>query len=102
VPIRDENRARYPSNWKALALAIKQEVRWCCEWCPAEHGKSHPVTGSKVVLTIAHLDHQPEDCIRSNLKALCQRCHNTTDVAERQRGLEQRRRARLGVVDLPL
>jgi hypothetical protein len=28
-----------------------------------------------IVLTIAHLDHRPEDCSPENLKALCQRCH---------------------------
>lgn len=29
----------------------------------------------KVVLTVAHLDHQPENCADDNLKALCQKCH---------------------------
>jgi hypothetical protein len=91
MPIRTENRARYPDNWKLLAKAIKEDVGWKCEWCPAEHGKPHPITNSKVVLTIAHLDHQPENCDRSNLKALCQKCHNTYDASERQRGLAQRR-----------
>lgn len=29
----------------------------------------------EIVLTIAHLNHQPEDCRPENLKAMCQRCH---------------------------
>ena len=40
----------------------------------------HPVTGSKVVLTIAHLDHTPENCDDENLRAWCQRCHLTYDA----------------------
>lgn len=43
--------------------------------CMAEHGRPHPVTDSKVVLTTAHLNHVPEDCSEGNLMAACQRCH---------------------------
>jgi hypothetical protein len=32
-------------------------------------------TGSRVILTTAHLDHTPEHCDRSNLRAFCQGCH---------------------------
>jgi hypothetical protein len=37
----------------------------------------------KVVLTIAHLNHTPEDCRPENLRALCQRCHNQYDAKHR-------------------
>lgn len=33
----------------------------------------------KVVLTVAHLDHNPANCDDDNLRALCQRCHNRYD-----------------------
>lgn len=33
----------------------------------------------RIVLTVAHLDHQPENNDPSNLKALCQRCHFAYD-----------------------
>lgn len=36
-----------------------------------------------VVLTIAHLDHTPENCDPSNLRALCQQCHNRYDAKHR-------------------
>ena len=36
---------------------------------------SHYGTGSKVVLTTAHLDHTPENCDPANLRAMCQGCH---------------------------
>jgi len=34
------------------------------------------------VLTVAHLDHRPENCHDSNLLALCQRCHLRYDRFE--------------------
>lgn len=38
----------------------------------------------KVVLTIAHLDHDLNNNDYKNLKALCQRCHNRYDMAYRK------------------
>lgn len=37
-----------------------------------------------IVLTVAHLDHTPENCDESNLKAMCQRCHNRYDAPHRK------------------
>ena len=37
----------------------------------------------KVVLTIAHLDHDTTNNSDENLKALCQRCHNRYDMKQR-------------------
>ena len=93
MPIRPENRARYPKNWKAISLSIRERARWRCEWCPAAQGERHPVTGAVVILTVAHLDHTPENCDPSNLKALCQRCHNRYDAPMRAAGIKARRRA---------
>jgi len=42
----------------------------------------HPVTGSIVILTVAHLDHNPENNDPANLKALCQRCHLAWDARQ--------------------
>lgn len=82
MPIRPENRARYPRNWKTeIRPRILQRADNRCEGspdfpdCRAENGQPHPDTGSKVVLTIAHLDHTPENCGDDNLRAWCQRCH---------------------------
>jgi len=36
-----------------------------------------------IVLTIAHLDHDPRNCADENLAALCQRCHNRYDRGHR-------------------
>lgn len=54
----------------------------------------------RIVLTVAHLNHQPEDCRPENLRCWCQRCHNRYDAAERRRGIKARARARAAMADL--
>ncbi|WP_321905193.1 hypothetical protein [Paraburkholderia tropica] len=55
---------------------------------------------TKVVLTIAHLDHVPEHCDDENLKALCQRCHLAYDAQHHAETARQTRRARNAIGDL--
>lgn len=66
--------------------------------CGAWNHRVHPSTGSKVVLTIMHLDHTPENCGDDNLRAACQRCHNAYDlnhrVANMKRTLAEKRERR--------
>lgn len=62
-------------------------------WC-AGYDKQLRIV--KIVLTVAHLDHQPENCALENLKCLCQRCHNKYDAPMRASGIKQRRNERLG------
>lgn len=91
IPIRAENRARYPSDWKDVRRRILERAGNSCEGCGAENDKLHPITGGKVVLTIAHLDHPPENCDPNNLLAWCQlatiptmrRCARSAFVLER-------------------
>ena len=49
-----------------------------------------------IVLTIAHLDHDVTNNDYSNLKALCQRCHNKYDARYRV----QNRKAKKGQIKL--
>ena len=53
---------------------------------------------TKVVLATAHLDHDPTNNPRRNLKALCQRCHMLHDREEhrRRRWLTYRMRKAVG------
>lgn len=96
MPIRPENRARYPKDWKRISREVRESAGNRCEGspaypdCRAENGKPHPITGSKVVLTTAHLDHTPENCERENLRAWCQLCHNTYDMTARRAGIRRR------------
>jgi len=98
MPISPENAARYPTDWKAISDRVKERASWRCESvpgqppCEAKQGERHPITGAVVVLTVAHLDHQPEHCENDNLRALCQRCHNRYDGPHRRRNAAQTRR----------
>lgn len=89
MPIKPENLKRYPTDWKDVAASIRQRASNRCEGspaypdCRAVNGEPHPVTKSRVVLTVAHLDHVPENCSPQNLRAWCQRCHLTYDAAHR-------------------
>lgn len=86
-PIRPENRDRYPDDWDQISARIKHRAGFRCECegecgrgthdgrCPNLHLLPAYGTGSKVILTTAHLNHQPEDCRPENLKAMCQGCH---------------------------
>ena len=67
---------RYPPDWRGISDRIRfGRPGGRCEWCGAEHLKPHPMTGSKVILTVAHLDRATVDHSDANLAALCQRCH---------------------------
>lgn len=110
MPIRPENKDRYPKDWKAISLEVREAAGWRCEGspafpeCRAWNGQPHPATGSKVVLTVAHLNHQPEDNgepgNRPNLKAWCQRCHNTYDMPMRRAGIAERARQKAADADM--
>jgi len=108
MPIRPENRARYPRDWRsAIVPAIRARSGDHCEGspayplCRAANGQPHPVTGSRVVLTVAHLDHDDlgtRDLTR--LRHWCQRCHNTYDVKHRQANATITRAEKAGQSDL--
>jgi hypothetical protein len=92
MPIRPENRSKYPKDWKEISHRIRfVRAGGRCEWfdvwaderCPAIHGEPHPATGSKVVLTTMHLDHDPTNCDEKNLLAACQLHHNLWDAEHR-------------------
>lgn len=131
MPIRPENVDRYPPDWGVISDAIRFgraggrcECRGECgkehadeqgvvvEWCTARHNEPHPMTGSLVTLTVAHLDHQPEHSDNpggafvllpleeSNLRAMCQRCHLNYDShvhAAAAAETRERRREQIGL-----
>lgn len=136
MPIKPENRSRYPKDWAAIRASILERAGNRCERCKApnhtriargtgddagtymtdsadvfddstgEHlGQCHMssyqvLRMTDVVLTIAHLDHTPENCDPSNLRAWCQKCHLAYDHEHHQRNAQATRRARLAVGDL--
>jgi 5-methylcytosine-specific restriction endonuclease McrA len=90
---------RYPKDWKEISLRVRKRAGDLCEFCGAVNRQPHPVTGSRVVLTVAHLDHNPQNCADDNLRALCQRCHLTYDARHHaQNAAITRRAARLSEI----
>ena len=109
MPIRASERHRYPADWKAIVARIRMRSGGRCE-CMGECGlhRTHPgprrceeLNGQpakwakgKVVLTVAHRNHTPEDVSDANLADLCQRCHLRYDVAHHQANARATRRAK--------
>ena len=95
-PILKENRNRYPANWSTeIVPRIRERSGGQCEKCGAinhswvnrrtrELCLSDEDEAIRVVLTVAHLDHQPENCSDENLLDWCQKCHNSYDSAHRR------------------
>ncbi len=84
--------SKYPPNWECeIVPRIKERDGHCCKFCGIENYTEKP-NGTKVVLTIAHLDHDAENHEVSDdrLAALCQACHLQYDqhrhVAKRKYG----------------
>jgi 5-methylcytosine-specific restriction endonuclease McrA len=50
----------------------------------------------KVVLTVMHLNHTPEDVSESNLQAACQRCHLSYDAKEHAKNARATRERKSG------
>lgn len=112
MPIRAENKALYPKNWKSeIVPRIRARSGNRCE-CTGQCGKDHKGRckwkngdlidniRAKIVLTVMHLNHNPEDCSDENLLHGCQGCHNRYDAPMRRRGIKERRRAQMADGDL--
>lgn len=65
--------------------------------CRMDEYEGRPV---RIVLTIAHLDHTPENCAPANLRAWCQRCHLAYDAEHHRRNAAKTRRDRKAMADL--
>lgn len=138
MPIRPENRARYPADWKAISYAARQRAGFRCQSCGVRNGawgwrdaygefnrvsrsvmrdlwpRDNPpkppfyfpigpgelVKVIEIVLTVAHLDHTPENCAPANLKAMCQRCHLLYDAKHHAQTAWRTRREGRAISDL--
>ena len=85
-------RDRYPADWERIATAKKEDTGWRCERCGAQCRKpGEPFDTHKRTLTVAHLNHTPEDVTPENLMAMCAPCHLRYDA---QHHAETRRKRR--------
>lgn len=89
---------KYPKNWKQIRERILKRAGNQCECkgecglhkdrrCEEKNGEYAKWANGKVVLTIAHLDHdeQNHNVKDERLKAMCQRCHLRYDVNEKKK-----------------
>lgn len=104
MPMRRE---LYPPDWEAISLQVREDAGQRCEWCGVANGAvgardrngawhdEDDIEGMnagvgdhlfgdypkiiRIVLTAAHLDHDQSNGERSNVAALCQRCHLNHD-----------------------
>lgn len=113
------DKSRYPDNWEAIALAVKNAAEWYCQQCgrpcrqPGEEwgyfaceasamgwadDLDHP---QRFTLTVAHLNQDPSDNDPANLRALCAPCHLRHDAPYRKaNGQAKRERAgQLSLID---
>lgn len=134
MPIKPENRDRYPASWPQIREHILVRAGGRCEWsgCGVRHralgywygdefvylpralrdagvdrpctiaSKEGPLKIIRVVLTVAHLDHTPENCADDNLRAWCQRHHLAYDALHHQITRARARHANANTQELPL
>lgn len=80
---------KYPPNWKKeIRPRILERANHKCEFCGVDNYsiRFNGKKDIKVVLTIAHLDHDPDnwDVEDERLAALCQKCHMNYDKNGKQ------------------
>lgn len=86
------DKARYPKDWKQISLRIKEQADWKCQQCGKQCRRpKEPFDTHKRTLTVAHLNHIPEDCREENLKALCAPCHLRYDAKHHAETRKQKR-----------
>lgn len=121
------NRADYPPDWEWISRQIRDQADDRCEFCGVANGavgardrfgEWHDLDAIegmnsdsgewlfgeypriiRIVLTVAHLDHDKANSDPANLRALCQRCHLNWDrdrhSAKRSETYARRRRERI-------
>jgi hypothetical protein len=114
MPIKSDRRKLYPGGgthskeWKTFRQSILDRAGNACEGtpmhpgCRAENSGIHPETGSKVVLTIAHMDHDESHADPERCRALCQRRHLKWDAKHHAINAAATRRLKAAQLDLDL
>jgi len=128
MPIKPEDRDRYPANWEDIRTQVLMRAGHCCEWpgCGVRNHAAgywdrekfvtigfgiadprevmqlaaHGHRLIRIVLTVAHLDHTPENCDLSNLRAWCQRHHLRYDLDHHRTTAYMTRHERARTLDL--
>ena len=103
MPIKPENKNKYPKNWKEISNRIRFErANGQCECvgecglhpgarCVEKHGEPAQFAKGKIVLTTAHRNNIESDCRDENLFAACQRCHLRYDTQHHKKNSAETR-----------
>lgn len=95
MPIKPDQMKLYPGGsitsqlWRDIKAWVRLRSGDRCEGspaypnCRAKNGEPHPITGSIVVLTVAHVNHDLSRNGPEDLRHWCQLCHNTHDAPMR-------------------
>lgn len=112
-----KNRHQYPKNWKQIVAEIRARSGDRCECsgecelhkthpgprrCEERNGQPAKWAKGKVMLTTAHLCHNPRCARRSHLKHMCQRCHLRLDKSLHMRNASRTRDEKRGQLRLPI
>jgi len=129
MPIKPENKHKYPKDWKFISERIRfDRAKNKCEFCGVINGEKgardrfgewrteKEIDGLNndegeyyfkdfpkiitIVLTVAHLNHDESDCRDENLKALCQRCHLQYDAKHHSKNAAITREKKKGLINL--
>lgn len=122
MPIKPENKKLYPKNWKEIRKDILKRANNKCEFCGVENysegyrneqgefiesvgmqQEADELDGEKIIriiLTIAHLDHNPQNNDYGNLRALCQKCHLNYDKEHHKESRRKTREIKSGQLKL--
>jgi hypothetical protein len=97
----------YPSDWPAIALAVKEAADWTCQACGKQCTRpGEAYTGSRNVLTVAHLDPYSYDRDFACVAALCAPCHLRYDapfgMMMRRRNYRRRQREAGQLILIPI
>ena len=125
MPVKDWS--KYPKDWKEIRKRILDRDDHCCKECGIpnysigyrdEKGKWYPIEHSlqgdedaadakrkgykiiKIVLTIAHLNHDTTDNRDENMAALCQLHHLRLDLNQHKTNARETLRKKKGLQEL--
>lgn len=126
MPIRESERRKYPppKEWKLIRARILARDLQRCKWCSVPNGRFVVRTlggqtwelrsewdleacaldgerAVRIVLTVAHLDHDPANNADENLAALCQRCHLRHDIRQHVYNARRTRARKAGQIEMP-